>query len=189
VDFYRGRASDDAGRTIATVWGFDAELLEWRHDFIQWLFPLRSPSGANPLAPVLTDDDVRVFREDDGLRARLRRSFDLMLRFYGYVREGAGKATTIGETPDVAVRRENWLTPGNHNFLRITRILRSLTTLGLGDEAAAFHGALVRLYQGDAGAVIGPRTFQYWLEAVEPVGGGLPPGAAGPPAPRRPTPS
>ena len=25
-----------------------------------------------------------------------------------------------------------WLTPGNHNFLRITRILRSMTLLGLG---------------------------------------------------------
>ncbi|MGE0041588.1 MAG: opioid growth factor receptor-related protein [Vicinamibacterales bacterium] len=166
VDFYRGRAPDDAGRTIVSVWGFDAEMLEWRHDFIQWLFPLRSPSGANPSAPVLTDDDVRAFREDPALRARLGRSLDLMLCFYGYAREGDGPATRIVETPDAAARRENWVTPGNHNFLRLTRILRSLTLLGLGAEAAALHGALARLYEGEAGPVIGPRTFQFWLEAV-----------------------
>jgi hypothetical protein len=64
-------------------------------------------------------------------------------------------------------RSANWLVHGDHNHLRITRILRSLTVCGLGDYAAAFLKALL--------AVAGPRdvaeeSLRYWREAVSPPG-------------------
>ncbi|MGE3275445.1 MAG: opioid growth factor receptor-related protein [Vicinamibacterales bacterium] len=166
LDFYRGQGPDDAGRTIVTVWGFDTDTLEWRHDFIQWLFPLRSRSGANPGAPTLADQDVAAFQADEALRQRLLRSFDLMLAFYGFVRDGEGATTVVQPGPGFEARLREWVTPGNHNFLRISRILRSLATLGLTNESHAFLVALLHLCDGPAGTVIGPRSRQFWVDAV-----------------------
>ncbi|HEX8915365.1 MAG TPA: opioid growth factor receptor-related protein, partial [Humisphaera sp.] len=61
-------------------------------------------------------------------------------------------------------RRRNWLTPGNHNLLRLTRILDSLRTLGLGPHADALLAALEGVYAEHAG-VIGPRTVGFWRSA------------------------
>lgn len=53
VDFYLGTAPDDHGRTFDAILAHDDEWLEYTHNFIQWLFPLTSNSGANPTAPTL----------------------------------------------------------------------------------------------------------------------------------------
>lgn len=166
LDFYRGQSTDDVGRTIDVIWGFDRLALEWTHDFIQWLFPLESRSGANPGAPTLDAETIAAFEHDPALQGRLRRSLDLMLDFYGFERRGEGTVAVVTEAAGEDRRLEEWVTPGNHNFLRVTRILRSLTTLGLAGEANAFHAALSRLYAGPAGSIIGPRTFEFWLDAV-----------------------
>jgi hypothetical protein len=39
--------------------------------------------------------------------------------------------------PNLAAKAIGWLSPGNHNHLLITRILRCLTVLGLEAEAKA----------------------------------------------------
>ena len=64
-----------------------------------------------------------------------------------------------------------WLTSGNHNFLRITRILHCLNVMGLSQEATAFYNALQQIYTEDAAKtrqVIGASTFGYWTEAASP---------------------
>jgi hypothetical protein len=43
--------------------------------------------------------------------------------------------------------RSGWITLGNHNHLRITRILKSLLTLGLQEEAVAFYDCLEDIYR------------------------------------------
>lgn len=59
-----------------------------------------------------------------------------------------------------------WLTPGNHNFLRITRILSSLATLGLGEHAEAFLHALNAVYRDEAQRVIPMDTLLFWQRAA-----------------------
>jgi hypothetical protein len=65
-----------------------------------------------------------------------------------------------------AERRHVWLTRGNHNFLRISRMLRSLTLLGLGAYASAFLKSLEDIYEEEA-STIGNTTMEYWRRAVK----------------------
>jgi len=121
LDFYRGQGTDSEGRTLKAMWAWDNDSLEEVHDFIQWLFPLPEPSQFNPNAPLLTDEDIAAFKGDPVLHGNLLKSFDRILRFLGFiikdgnVIEGDNFSDRI---PDV------WAMP-NHNWLRISRILRS----------------------------------------------------------------
>ena len=168
VAFLQGTGRDDRGRSIADVHGFSLEALEDTHDYIQWLFPLNEPSRAQPQSPVLDDETARAIREDLIARDSLRKSFDVMLRFYGLALE-RGPVGDFGwrvtRTKDFVRRARVWLTRGNHNFLRLTRILASLTLLGEPALARALLLALV-----DIGAeyreVIGGETLGYWNRAV-----------------------
>ena len=81
LDFLRGDGRDARGRAIAQIWALTNEEIERRHDFIQWLFPLDTASGAVPDSPVLAADEVAILRRDRAIRANLRRSLDRMLAF------------------------------------------------------------------------------------------------------------
>jgi hypothetical protein len=166
--FHAGSGTDDLGRRVADILAWDDLRLERVHDYIQWLFPLPERSAFNAGAPVLTGADIEAFRERDDLRAALRRALERMLAFYGFALEtGPAGAPEVVRTRDYAAQTANWLTPGNHNFLRISRILRSLALLGLGVEARAFLAALEAVY-AENGDVIGPVTRDYWRRAAMP---------------------
>jgi hypothetical protein len=165
VRFYEGNGTDDRGRSLADIVAFDDGELERIHDFIQWLFPLRERSSANPDAPRLDEATIEAFRARPELRAALRRSFDRMLAFYGFRR--AGERVAIA---DSFAERSGWLTPGNHNHLRLTRMLKSLRLLG--DEPAAlalFHAlADIEAEERRSGSGrISARTYRFWREAIE----------------------
>ena len=168
VDFYLGKARHPRGVTIDQVRGWSDFELEAEHTYIQWLFPLREPSLAVPGSPVLTAEEVERFRADPRLRQGLLESFARMLAFYGFtlrVPPGDPRAAVVEPGPDFARRSASWLTPRNHNFLRITRILKSLTLLGCGDAAKLFFAALQRVYSENQ-AVVGRTTLDYWRDAV-----------------------
>jgi Opioid growth factor receptor (OGFr) conserved region len=148
VAFYRG-GLDDAGRRLADILRWDTAALESTHDYIQWLFPLRERSRATPTAPVLSAADVRIFRTDAAMQQRMRDALAVMCAFYGF------SAPT-----DV-----RWLEPGNHNYLRLTRILRSLRTVGLEAEARRLFATLTDVYR-DHQAAIGTTTYEYWQRAT-----------------------
>jgi hypothetical protein len=160
VRFYQGEAADDRGRTLDTILSWDDGRLEAVHDYIQWLFPLDEPSRFNPSAPLLTAHDRAAFRDPD-LAANLRRALDRMLAFYGF---------TLDPSPPPRIKRSSrwsersavWLHAGNHNLLRLTRIIRSLALLGQTDLSTAMYGALRRECEGHVSAV----TLEYWKEAT-----------------------
>jgi hypothetical protein len=162
VEFYRGQARDTEGRRLETIWDWDDESLEEVHDFIQWLFPLPEPSNFNADAPLLSAQDIREFRGDPALQARLRHSYERLLTFLGLAPGEDGK---VVEAQNFAARApEVWRSP-NHNWLRITRILRSLTLLGLEAEARALFDRLDALYRSEK-FPIPAGTFGYWARAV-----------------------
>ena len=123
IEFYSGRAPDHAGRFANEIQEWPDERLEAVHDFIQWLFPLAEPSPVNPLAPVLDRETVEAFAARPELRRNLRLSFLRMLRFYGLEWQ-PGPPPAVRLTANFRQRAANWLHPGNHNHLRITRILK-----------------------------------------------------------------
>jgi hypothetical protein len=178
VDFYRGTGTDHRGRTIDQLWAFDHDRLERVHDFIQWLFPTDRPSAFNAWAPVLTAESIAALRGLPDLRPRVERSLDLMLDFYGLLRRRDGSTVTIEPSAALDERGPRWWGAGNHNHLRLTRIIASLGLLGLADEAAALERALQAI-RTEHRTGISDETARYWTAAAgsartEPLEGSTP---------------
>jgi hypothetical protein len=165
IEFYRGNGRDHRGRLLSHIHQYAFHDLERHHDYIQWLFPLPEPSGANAEAPLLSAADIAAFTSDSVLRKTLLQSFELMLQFYGLELEGGDADPVVIRSDDFVARSNVWLTTGNHNFLRITRMLRSLSLLGLGTYAAAFLKCLEDINAKEP-ETIGETTMSYWRRAA-----------------------
>ena len=165
IDFYNGDAPDDRGRFLSEIQGWPDDRLESVHNYIQWLFPLPEPSPVNPSAPLLDSTAIREFGRRPELRERMRASFLRMLQFYG-LEWSDGEVRQAGNH---AERSRNWLSPGNHNHLRITRILRCLRLAGLEAESSAFFACLRAIYEEERvkpRPAISAETFRFWTSAA-----------------------
>ncbi len=163
VRFFSG-GEDSEGRTLDEILAWDDDRLEDVHDYIQWIFPTRRPSGVNPLAPLVTDDTIRAFAADSRLRDGVARAFARMLRFYG-LRAHADRVEI--DDARFPARSRVWLTPGNHNHLRLTRIMESLSTLGEHAPALALQRCLREdICDGPGRGRVLPRTIEFWSRAV-----------------------
>jgi hypothetical protein len=167
IYFYRGDGTDHAGRRLDEILGWPDTHLEAVHDYIQWLFPLHAPSRFNPQAPILTADDVAVFRQPGPCQDNFLRAFRRMLGFYGLECDDEDPEDVyVDPSLLFELRSRIWLTPGNHNYLRLSRILTSTRLLGCQPYAQGLFHYLERLYR-DAGGRIGQETHAYWRKAVE----------------------
>lgn len=163
LDFYQG-TPNNRGVTledICTNWDYDR--LEQDHNYIQWLFPLLEKSNYNLTAPTTNIDTMAAFRKNSDLQKKMLRSFEMMLDFYGFSLKPDG---TIIKSEHYSERSKNWLTPGNHNFLRLTRILSSLKIHGLGEYADKFFSVLKNIYWWDWNNTIGENTFNHWQQSL-----------------------
>ena len=102
--------------------------MEDHHGYIQWLFPIHE-QGLNFSAQKLMRHEAKAIRENDQLRARIIKSYELMLDFYGMVLEDK-KTGKISRSKNFRPRYDN-LNNCFHNYLRITRILKCLGEVGL----------------------------------------------------------
>ncbi len=149
IGFLSGTAPDGEGRLLEEILSWPDDRLEQVHDFIQWLFPLEERSPVNPGAPVLDAVTIAEIRGKPELQASVRRSYERMRRFYSHSR--------------------HWITPGNHNHLRITRILKCLRLVGLEEEAREFFAWLSSTYDEERRKPrpgITARSFEFWSNAV-----------------------
>ncbi len=150
VSFYLNNAPDSEGRMLADIWAMTDDELMDTHDVVQWLFPLTEPSRFNPDAPVLTEKQIENFHDDERLRDNLLKSFHRLMQVFG-LRFRNGEVFQL-ETRDI------WMHL-NHNWLRFTRILKSLTILGLPNEALAFFHFLEK-------KIGNVPSMAYWRAAV-----------------------
>ncbi len=165
LDFFRNFGRDSGGRTFDAGLALDDDALERTHDYIQWWFPLREPSLAVPGAPVLTAVELEALRTDATLRARGRAAWVRMLAFYGLVVEGVGDSCAVRRSERYAQRSADWLSRP-HNFMRLTRIFKSLMLRDFEPEARMLFAALAEIYAENTPR-IGRATFDFWREAVE----------------------
>ncbi|XP_069868251.1 opioid growth factor receptor-like protein 1 isoform X1 [Dipodomys merriami] len=111
---------------VLSKWKGDYDKLERNHTYIQWLFPLRE-QGLNFYAKELTTYEIEEFKKTKEAIRRFLLAYKMMLEFFGI--------KLIDKTGNVA-RAVNWqerfqhLNESQHNYLRITRILKSLGELG-----------------------------------------------------------
>lgn len=166
IRFYSEQDPDACGRKIEEVWRWDHARLEVIHDYIQWLFPLREKSRFNPNAPVLTQETIDAFRRSATLQMRLRRSLILMLGFYGLqLSELTNGTVHISRAQDFTTKSHNWLTRGNHNHLRLTRMIGSTKMLGLEACSFALFKCLAQIYE-DYPEPISEETYRHWKSAA-----------------------
>ena len=79
--------------------------------------------------------------------------------------DAENETVAITRSEDYESRREVWLTKYNHNYLRLTRILKCLMIFDLEEFAEALYECLQEIYD-EEGDKIGAETFQYWTDAV-----------------------
>lgn len=135
------------------------DWLETCHGHIQWAFPLEVGSAYIKDAPLLTPDVIKLFQGSEHLQNKLNQSFSRMTQFYGM-------GTSLRDY-------DNWITPRNHNFLRLTRMIRSLGMLedsdyysGIYSKGDMLHKRLKIICNAPKyRAIIGDETINYWNES------------------------
>ncbi len=143
---------EQLGFSFRDVMSYSDLQLETQHDYIQWLFPTEEPSQFNPDAPTVMSGTFYWFNDLDIVRNRMYEAYRKMVDFY----------FTGGRGWD------QWVTPNNHNFLRITRIIKSLKLFGFENQAHDFYDRLEGvLSNSEFNKIIGEETQKYWKDAIE----------------------
>lgn len=164
MNFYCNGGTDNHGRMLIDILRLSDKDFEHQHDFIQWLFPLDIPSRFNASSPLLTLESVEAFLRCDEARMNLVRSYARLLRFLGLEWVNDASGSFIQGVDNFEAHAKYWLNPGNHNYLRITRVLKSLRLLQRPDLAAKLFQALENLNE-EYGLVIG-EAFDHWRDAM-----------------------
>lgn len=151
IEFFEGNIKDASGRLLSEIRSQTDKWLEEQHDYIQWLFPNREASAFNPNAPLLDDETVEVFRSRNDLQLEVAQNLDRMIKFY--------------QLDDETIERPWWVTKGNHNYLRITRILNTLREFRMVTEAVDFFDKLSIVYINNRD-IIRETTLDYWEKAL-----------------------
>jgi len=122
------KTGDPKVEEIHKKWLGQWEMLEYRHNYIQFLFPIREEGMSS--AQALTKNEAEIFRSSQLMQDRLIESYKIMLDFYGL----SLKDKSTGEIERNAQNYEErykHLDRSSHNYLRITRILKCLGICGL----------------------------------------------------------
>ncbi|SDW48488.1 Opioid growth factor receptor (OGFr) conserved region [Lachnospiraceae bacterium KHCPX20] len=160
--FLSSTGTDYKGRTYTEIINQDDVWLERTHDYIQCIFPTDEPSAYVP-SPIVSIDEAKNMAANPAVINSLRDGLRRMHKFYE--------------------KNDHWLTPENHNYKRISRILRCLTIFGLREDVQEFFEfAKIRLLsvpdekiaKGKVGTIsIGAAkkqlTIEYWKEKMRGV--------------------
>ena len=148
----------------------DFALLESSHTFVQWIFPTDAPSRFNARCAVLRPEEARHVATRLVSSLRLLESFHMMLAFYGFALDRPARVVRV-----VAPARLDHLVRHTHNWMRVTRILRSLVLFGCAPYALAFCDALVREVAAGALAPCAGSCAEHWQPACRaPAPSGFP---------------
>ena len=120
IDFYNNNYSQYAPYDIQDIINADFDFWEGCHNFIQWAFPLMEPSNHNPDAPIITDPET-YYSLNKNMVVRLVEKFCSFLGIAIYVENYDEYAFALHYS-----RIREWWVDGNHNLLRITRLLKFL---------------------------------------------------------------
>jgi len=112
---------------IHEEWFGNYILLEAKHGYIQWLFPIRE-YGINYSAQALQKHEIKIMTGDETIMQRMLMSYKLMLDFYGMRLENETTGL-ISRSKNYAAQYKN-LCRSSHNNLRISRMLKCLSEFG-----------------------------------------------------------
>jgi hypothetical protein len=138
-------------------------MLEARHNYIQWLFPIRE-AGMASVQP-MTKNEAEQFKNSPEMQANLIKSYELMLDFYGFVLKNK-ETGEIERSQDYKSRFRN-LSYHSHNYLRITRIMKCLGITGLEHMKKPFlKHFIIEVFQNDELQEVKSSLIRYWLPTL-----------------------
>lgn len=146
IDFYKHGKPNASDHTLEEILGWDNEQWEGCHNHIQWILPLTEPSKFNSNAPLLDDETIHEFQTDPTIKNNVPRVFVKAMDFFF---NHSGKPY--------------WFEDGDHNLLRITRMIRFMTLLNYHGLAYGVYLRLTELadrYPNNISEV----TWQFWQE-------------------------
>ena len=165
INFYTSDGLDSLERSFTSLLSFDENQLENEHNFIQTMFPLHEPSNMISNAPILTREIAALLSTNKIARERFLKALLIFRNFLGIT--GTSSIISTRKTSiDNVIRQKRivlWLYNGNHNILRVTRIIRSLRLVGLEREALDFYRDVS--HEGHA-AGLESKTLAYWRRAA-----------------------
>ena len=190
VSWYSGASV--SGRVfgpLADFWSWDDNDLEFKHDYIQFVFPIMEASMFNSNAPVVTVDIAQELRTNLQCILNMKKSLNRMLLFYGFeaVPIDVGSVNNVSDSfiscalsessancdfapftrsVNFKQRFANWGNPGNHNHLRLTRIMRSLRIFGLYELSERLYSTLLVCVKQHP-TMVHASTLPYWKDAKE----------------------
>jgi Opioid growth factor receptor (OGFr) conserved region len=184
IDFYTGSGTDHLGRTFEQILELPDE--EWNacHDFIQWLFPSPRPSYFFPTAPLLTADDISIFKTSPTLQINMKRALIRYFDFLGFALDSKNngeivyseKFDFLGFALDSKNNGEivysdkfdelsnRWLNINDHNYNRLTRVMLSLRLCGMPATSYLVFLALLAIRQKYPDK-FGELTILHWIDS------------------------
>lgn len=152
INFLIGNGTNREGETYEDLLKLSPYKLEARHDFIQWIFPIDKRSQYNPDAPILTPLVLEATKGHRTVIKRLEKACSMMGRFYGF-----------------GLKDPWWVTPNNHNFLRITRIITSCRLLGEKKLAHDFYNEAKKIVEQSPEKynIRVQASLKFWAEALK----------------------
>lgn len=151
-EFYSGTGVNIKHCSFQELIDLSDNFLEKSHDVVQWLFPLDEPSMHNDKAPLLDNETIEKMANSPECMANLKLAGERFLKFFDY--------PVSNQTEKPA-----WVRPGNHNYLRITRIIKCYKLFGMDEMAETFFNFGMDLYvkyQDHVGEV----SVEYWEKAI-----------------------
>tara|TARA_A100001388_G_C28718841_1_gene475277 strand:- start:39 stop:503 length:465 start_codon:yes stop_codon:yes gene_type:complete len=146
VNFLTNNEPDFKNRFLKDIWNFSDEDIEYTHDFIQLLFPLNEKSSAISNGIYLDSNEAILSIKANKLATEnIVKSSKWFLSFLA--------------------RNSHWKRKHDHNYLRITRIIKSLRLLVSDREANKFYESFMQLVDENLKSKINSTTLTYWENA------------------------
>lgn len=152
--FFRNEQPDNRDRYHKDILQFGKNEIEYKHDFIQWIFPTIEKSQFHPEAPTFEENFSERFQKDELAKSNYCRSCQMYLNYIGF-RCVQGKIECIKQGQIYELP--------SHNYLRITRMLNSLNQVGNNTCSVNLYQALMKEVRADSNK-IDERTIKYWKE-------------------------
>ncbi len=133
--FFRNEEADCEGRMFEDILKYSPDEIEYKHNFIQWIFPTKEKSAYNQNAPIIDNRFAKRFQDDKLAKCNFCKSCQLYLNYIGY--QCTKGEITRAQSPYIFYQLPS------HNLLRITRVLNSLNQVGNSECSKRLYKALM----------------------------------------------
>lgn len=143
---------------------FDDYQLETKHDYIQSLFPLFTKGTAD--SDLLTERDLQKMKQSSIIHKNIIRAVNRMSSFYGYTIDTDKMTIERIEKIDRKIKGVYIGLYSEHNYLRITRIIKFLRIMGYFDIACLFLFGVCQDLKNPKFKNLAKGSLKFWADAI-----------------------